>query len=102
MASSALVEELIGLDDGQWGEWRGLNDDRPPRKLTQPQLAQLLRPFGIRPTTIWPRGRRPEDKSSRGYLRSQFEAAWHAYCPQGDTPTSTKIIQILRSSGATT
>jgi hypothetical protein len=102
IASATLVKELIGLDDGQWGEWRGLNDDGPPRKLTQPQLAQLLRPFGIKSRTIWPLGRQPGDKSSRGYLRSQFEAAWHAYCPQADTPSSSKIIPILRSSGATT
>src|SRR6516162_2550378 len=73
IASATLVEELIGLDDGHWGEWRGPDDDRAPRKLTQPQLAQLLRPFGIRPKTIWPLGRQPGDKSSRGYLRSQFE-----------------------------
>jgi hypothetical protein len=33
------VEQLIGLDEGRWGEWRGPNDDRPPCKLTQPQLA---------------------------------------------------------------
>jgi Protein of unknown function (DUF3631) len=41
VGSAALVEQLIGLDEGQWSEWRGLNDDRPPRKLTRPQLAQL-------------------------------------------------------------
>jgi hypothetical protein len=56
IASATLVKELIGLDDGQWGEWRGLNDDGPPHKLTQPQLAQLLRPFGIKSRTIWPLG----------------------------------------------
>jgi hypothetical protein len=98
VASADLVEQLIGLDEGQWGEWRGPNDARTPRKLTQPQVAELLRPFGIKSRTIWPIGRRPGDKSSRGYLRSQFEAAWRAYCAQGDTPTQpSKIIQVLRS-----
>jgi hypothetical protein len=94
----ALVEQLIKLDEGQWGEWRGSNDDRPPCKLTQPQLAQLLRPFGINSRTIWPLRRRLGDKSSRGYVRSQFEQAWAAYCPSADTPTqSSKIIRLLRS-----
>ena len=37
IGSAALVEQLIGLDEGQWGEWRGLNDDRPARKLMQPR-----------------------------------------------------------------
>ena len=48
---------------------------RPPRKLTQGELARLLRPFGIRPKTIWPAQRRPGDKSRRGYGRAQFAAA---------------------------
>ena len=37
-----------------WAEWRGVNDDRSPHKLTQSELARLLQPFGIRSKTIWP------------------------------------------------
>jgi hypothetical protein len=97
IASSALVEALVRLDDGFWNEWRGQNDDRLPRKLTQGELARLLRNFGIRPHTIWPAQRRPGDKSNRGYLRSQFEPVWAGYCPAADTPTQTnKIIQLPR------
>jgi hypothetical protein len=93
ITSVALVEALVSLDDGYWHEWRGPNDDRPPRKLTQGELARLLRPFGIRPKTIWPAQRRPDDKSKRGYTRAQFEAAWRAYAPGPDTPTrSGRII----------
>jgi hypothetical protein len=44
-SSAALVETLRELDNGLWSEWRGPNDDRPPHKLTQGELAQLLRPF---------------------------------------------------------
>jgi Protein of unknown function (DUF3631) len=97
IASSALVEALIGLDDGLWNEWRGPHDDGPPRTLTQGELSRLLRPFGIRPKTVWPARRRLGDRSSRGYLRSQFDAAWRAYCPPADTPTqSSRIIQLPR------
>jgi hypothetical protein len=97
IASSALVEALVRLDDGPWHEWRGVNDDRPPRKLTQSELSRLLRPFGIRPKTIWPARRGPGDRSSRGYLRSDFEPAWHSYCPSADTPTQpSKIIPLSR------
>jgi hypothetical protein len=93
-----LVEALLSLEDSCWAEYRGVNDDRPPRKLTQNLLAQLLRPFGIRPKTIWPAQRRPGDHSARGYLYIQFEAAWASYCPEADTPTqSSKIIQLPRS-----
>jgi hypothetical protein len=34
--------------------------------LRQDELSGLLRPFGVRPKTIWPARRRPGDKSSRG------------------------------------
>ena len=47
IASAVLVEALLGLDDGIWGEWRGPNDDRLPRKLNESELARLLRPFQI-------------------------------------------------------
>lgn len=95
IASTVLVEALLGLDDGIWGEWRGPNDDRLPRKLTQSELARLLRPFHIRSKTIWPARRGPGDRSKRGYLRNEFEPAWRAYCPPADTPThASKIIQL--------
>jgi hypothetical protein len=95
IASAALIEALVELGDGRWAEFRGVNDDRPPRKLTQPQLAQLLRPFGIGSRTVWPPRRRPGDKSSRGYLQSQFDQAWRAYCFTADTPTQPSKIMWL-------
>jgi putative DNA primase/helicase len=95
IGSAALIEALVELGDGRWAEFRGVNDDRPPRKLTQPQLALLLRPFGIGSRTIWPLQRKPSDKSSRGYLQSQFELAWRAYCFAADTPTQpSKIMEL--------
>jgi Protein of unknown function (DUF3631) len=95
ISSAALVEALIALDS-LWDDWRGPHDDRPPRKLTQSELARLLRPFGIRPHTIWPAQRRAGAKSSKGYSRSQFEAAWAAYCSPAGTPAQPrKIIHLL-------
>jgi hypothetical protein len=96
--SAALVEALLALDDGFWNDWRGPKDDRPPRKLSQSELALLLRPFRIQPKTIWPLHRQPGSRSYRGYMRSWFEAAWAAYCPPADTPTHVnKIIHLPRS-----
>ena len=96
--SAALVKELIALEDGRWGEWRGQAGDRSPHKLSQAELASMLRSFQIRPKTIWPARRRPGDRSSRGYARAQFEAAWSAYCTSADTATqASKIIAFRRS-----
>jgi Protein of unknown function (DUF3631) len=96
IVSVVLIRMLLEIEDGPWNEWRGLQDDRPPRKLTQSELAFLLRPFGIRPRTIWPTPRRPSDRSARGYLRYHFEDAWRAYCPAADTPTQPSKISYLR------
>jgi Protein of unknown function (DUF3631) len=84
IASAALVEALLALEDSLWHDWRGLKDDRPARKLNQSELARLLRPFDIRPRTV----RHADSKTSRGYLRDQFEAAWSAYLP-GSRHTDT-------------
>src|SRR5262245_20196080 len=38
IASAVLIEVLLELDDRMWADWRGVNDDRPPRKLSQSEL----------------------------------------------------------------
>lgn len=98
IASAALVAALLAVPDGLYNEWRGPNDDRPSaRKLTQSSLAEVLRLFGIRPHSLWPRPRQADSKSFRGYERIQFEAAWAAYCAQPVTPSQpSKIIGLPR------
>jgi hypothetical protein len=97
LSSAVLVEALLGLEHAFWHEWRGPNDDRQPRKFTQGDLARMLRPFRIRPRTIWPKYRQAGGRSARGYLRSDFEPVWAAYCSGPDTPThSSKIIRLPR------
>jgi len=97
IGSAALIALLLAVDDSPWNDWRGPNDDRPARRLNQSELARLLRTFDIRPRTIWPVRRRSKDCSCRGYLRSQFETAWAAYCPSADTATqSPGVISLLR------
>jgi Protein of unknown function (DUF3631) len=92
ISSALIVSELLGIEDGNWCEWRGVRDDRPPHKLTQTELASLLRPFQIRPKTVWPARRQSGDKSRRGYFRIQFEDAWRRYGPSADTPTQPRKI----------
>jgi hypothetical protein len=99
LASVALVAELIALDDSPWADWRGLCDDQQPRRLSPGELARLLAPFRIRPKSIWPPGERTRrTKSAKGYLRSQFEPAWRAYCGEGGTPSQPSKGGRLRGS----
>jgi Protein of unknown function (DUF3631) len=43
-------------------------------------LAELLRPYGVRPKV-----RRIADKTMRGYLRVDFEAVWKRYLAAEDS-----------------
>jgi hypothetical protein len=97
IASEQLVGFLNDMDDAGWSEWRGLRDDQQPRKLSQGQLALILKPFGIRPRSIWPIGRHAGSRSRKGYLRSQFEQVWRRYCSTDDTPAQGDNVRQLRS-----
>jgi hypothetical protein len=99
LASAVIVTDLIEMPHGLWSEWRGPRDDQTPRKLSQGELARMLAPFGIRPKTIWPPRRGTRDRSAKGYLRKQFEAAWASYC-SGGTPAHPSNVRYL-NAGAT-
>jgi hypothetical protein len=80
ISSRELVDELVGPDDSPWDEWRGPIGDQQPHRLTQSELARLLRPFHIKPRSMWPKKRASDAKSTKGYQREHFKDAWQAYC----------------------
>jgi hypothetical protein len=97
ISSAVLIGGLLEIEDAHWGDWRGPLDDRPSRKLSQDELARLVRPFGIRPKSVWPVRRRPGDKSAKGYYRWRFEDAWASYCPPaGTTARPAKVLGLSR------
>ncbi len=68
ISSGDLCRELVELSDRPWGEFRrGF-------PLSQNQLAQLLKPFGIRPHVV-----RIGEKTPRGYEHADFEDAFARY-----------------------
>jgi len=98
LTSADIVLDLHGLEDAMWSEWRGTRGDQQAHKLSQGELSKLLRPFRITPKSIWPLGRRPGAKSSKGYHRQQFAAAWHSYLDGEDgTSAQPNNIKKLRS-----
>jgi Protein of unknown function (DUF3631) len=100
LTSKELVAALLALNDGDWNEWRGPKEDRQPHRLTQSELAAMLRPFHIKPRTIWPKARNSNSKSSRGYLKASFQKAWDAYC-RDNTPTHpSKVMPLDRGAAA--
>jgi hypothetical protein len=75
MASAEIVDALSKREDRPWSEWKG---DRP---ITPRQLARLLEPFAVSPTTIWNAG-----KATKGYRLASFAGAIARYVPAQDTP----------------
>jgi putative DNA primase/helicase len=69
--SAEVVKELTADPDSEWCEYKG----RSP--ITQRQVAALLKPFEIYPTTIHPT--KQAMWSPRGYRRSQFTDAFARY-----------------------
>jgi hypothetical protein len=41
LSSATLISALHDFGDGHWSEWRGVNNERTPHKLTQGELARL-------------------------------------------------------------
>jgi hypothetical protein len=69
ISSADLVARLCTYPDSPWCEWKGKNP------ITQPQLARVLKPFGIAPEVV----RMPSGGTIRGYGRSQFVEQWERY-----------------------
>jgi hypothetical protein len=70
LATSALLDELHGDEEGPWASY-----GRAQKPLKAAQLGRLLRPFGIHSRTL----RYDDGTQSKGYLRESFESEWERY-----------------------
>ena len=68
MATAELIDKLLADDEAPWGDLRG-------RELDARKLANMLREYGIRSTTI----RLRNGLTPKGYRREAFEDAWGRY-----------------------
>jgi putative DNA primase/helicase len=73
-----VIAALTDLDDRPWPTFSH------GKTITAAQLAELLRPFKIKPKTI-----RSGETTYKGYLKEDFADAWTRYLPSspGDTPS---------------
>jgi hypothetical protein len=69
--STKAVEQLVAMEERPWGEWRR------GRPLSPTGLAQLLKPFRIKPAK-WREG----NKTVRGYKLPDFQDAFRRYTPE--------------------
>jgi hypothetical protein len=74
LATADLIRSLARLDESPWGEWWLDPKTDEPNKSGARRLAQLLRPYGIRPTVL-----RIGETTPRGYKRATFADAWERF-----------------------
>jgi hypothetical protein len=77
IASEHLCSVLTADATGPWAEYKG------GKPLSQTQLANIVKPFGIRPHSV-----RIGTGTPKGYERDDFEEAWQRYLP-GRGPSSS-------------
>ena len=77
--SEDLVKYLIGLEDRPWAEW-----GKPPKPISQNQVARLLKRFEIRPRDV------RLQRVAKGYRREHFEDAFARYLPLGSSSATAR------------
>jgi hypothetical protein len=71
ISSAELVAKLLEIEESPWTEF-----DERGRRLNPTRLAQLLKPFGIRPAQQWVGA-----SNVRVYRQADFASAFAAYLP---------------------
>jgi len=70
LTSENIVNALGGMEDRPWPEWKS------GKSMTTPQLAKVLKPFGVRPQNL-----RVSKHVVKGYTAHSLTDAWERYLP---------------------
>jgi putative DNA primase/helicase len=71
LTSVEMIEALVGMEHRPWPEWK------MGKPITPRQLAKLLEPFGVTPTSI----RTATGKTPKGYHLDAFDDAFSRFLP---------------------
>ena len=82
ITSASLLTELHDLEDRPWSEW-----GRQQKPITKMQVARLLKPFGIRPTTV-----RDGTDRGKGYRIEDCQDAFFRYLPPSQDVTGVTLL----------
>ncbi len=81
LASQHIVERLAKMEDRPWPEWR------QGKPITTRQLANILKRFGIKPSTV----RLSNNSVLKGYKAEAFEQSWLEYCQSPSSGASQPL-----------
>src|SRR5262249_49281845 len=83
LLTSRQVEHLLTADgDSEWANYKG-------HPINKWEIASLLKPYGIAPSVIHPRGR----AADRGYSEGQFETVFRHYLPPGPPSCGRTVVR---------
>lgn len=92
LPTTVILNDLHALEERPWPEWRN------GKPITARQLARLLAPFGIAPTTF----RTKSGTTPKGYLKTSFNEVWVRYLsPSATTQQTPETSQLLQNLSAT-
>jgi len=85
IATDIILTALHALDESPWGDLRG-------KPLDARGLSRLLRPYGIKPTTV-----RIGDSTPKGYRREDLHDPWARYLPVSQLESATSATHTKES-----
>jgi len=94
LTSVEMIEALVGMEHRPWPEWK------MGKPITPRQLAKLLEPFGVTPTSI----RTATGKTPKGYHLDAFDDAFSRFLPSESAtpPQPAESLAFCESLSATT
>jgi hypothetical protein len=83
MFTRTLIDGLMGYSDRPWQEMAGLRESTgrqgKGKEITGPWLSRLLRPYGIRPRTVW-----IGESSAKGYVLDEMIEIFRRYISRSE------------------
>jgi hypothetical protein len=83
MFTRTLIDGLMGYSDRPWQEMAGLRETMgrqgKGKEITGPWLSRVLRPYGIRPRTVW-----IGESSAKGYVLDEMIEIFRRYISRSE------------------
>jgi Protein of unknown function (DUF3631) len=80
--TTTIIDRLAGLDESRWLEF-----GRSHRLIDSRGVAELLKPYGVKPQTVRQPGE--PNRTARGYRRGDLVDPWKRYCNDTDNTDNT-------------
>ena len=90
-----MIDKICKLDDSPWLEYNFKGWDAEKKKISGRQISNLLKKYGLKPTTIKING-----VLRKGYKSSDLENAFKRYIPIPLPPPELAVTSLLPSCDA--